>query len=108
MTIEVRSLIKGATILLLALAWNETAKKFVNVLFPVKNNDSKSMFYNAIIYAVFITLILVCLVVFFNFIHAKTAKPATSKQTESMSIQNITPSTIKNMFHTGLLRELNF
>jgi hypothetical protein len=105
MSIEVRSLVKGATILLLALAWNEAAKKFVNVLFPIKNNESKSMFHNAIIYAVFITLILVCLVAFFNFIHVKTVSPDV-KQEEDL-ITKASQSNVLRNFKTGLFRVVN-
>jgi hypothetical protein len=72
--IETRSLLKGAGILLISLAWNEAAKQCINKVFPMKSIDNvkgpipvSMLFWPTIIYAIFVTIMIICIIEMYNY-----------------------------------------
>ena len=63
-----KDLIQGAIILVGALAWNESAKKFISYVLPVNENGArKNVFYATLIYSIFVTIALLCIMQAYNF-----------------------------------------
>ena len=66
-TIDKTSLVSGAVTLVGALAWNEVAKKFINYVYPVDStNSQKHILFATLIYAIFVTITLLCVVEVYN------------------------------------------
>lgn len=66
------NVVSGSIILVGALAWNETAKKFIECIVPIDAEKSKTkMFTVNLIYAIFVTLLLIVVVQTHNYISNK-------------------------------------
>lgn len=66
-TIDKKALVSGAVTLIGALAWNEVAKKFINYVYPVDStNSQKHILLATLIYAIFVTITLLCIVEIYN------------------------------------------
>lgn len=68
MSITTRGLLKGATVLVAALAWNEAAKSAVDYIVPLNRDHqdkSKRMIAN-VVYATIVTLIILIIIFMFN------------------------------------------
>lgn len=61
--INSKKLVQGAVVLMVALAWSETAKKFIDYIIP----NPKGEFIMTLIYAIFITLVLALIVAMYNY-----------------------------------------
>jgi len=70
--IKGKDLLQGALILTTALAWNETAKKFIEYVLPIdESGKRKHKFQMTIIYALFVTMIIVLVIITYNYVNAK-------------------------------------
>jgi len=92
--IEKRDLLKGATTLVIALAWNEAAKKTIGYTFPFgggpagepaannreplntetsnkQRSNDKAATMATILYAVVVTVIIICIISLFNYTTTK-------------------------------------
>ncbi len=68
MSITTRGLLKGATVLVAALAWNEAAKSTVDYIVPLDRDHkdkSKRMLAN-IVYATIVTVLIILIIYMFN------------------------------------------
>lgn len=65
--IKAYSIIKGATVLVAALSWNEFAKKFISFLYPVSEEHRGKTVVATLLYAVFVTITVMLVVFLFNF-----------------------------------------
>lgn len=68
MSITTRGLLKGATVLVAALAWNEAAKSAVDYIVPLDRDHqdkSKRMIAN-IVYAAIVTVLIIIIIFVFN------------------------------------------
>ncbi len=71
--ISAQTLIKGGSVLLLALAWNDTIKKIVNVFMPIHDaTDDLAIMKNAIVYMIAVTLLIIIVISAYNFVHTRT------------------------------------
>lgn len=66
--IDTRSIIKGAGVLVIALAWNEAAKKFIDWIFPLETEDAKKAAMVATVtYAIFVTILIIIIIAVYNY-----------------------------------------
>ena len=64
--IHPKNVLKGAAILTTALAWNSFAEKFIDYLYPINKQEQGKSAVASLLYAVFVTLILVTIVLLWN------------------------------------------
>lgn len=64
--IQSKDLLEGAVTLVAALAWNEAAKKTIEHLFPVAEDDDRGRAVATFVYAMFVTILILCLVEAYN------------------------------------------
>ena len=72
MSITTKGLLKGATILVAALAWNEAAKSAVDYIVPLDRDHqdkSKRMIAN-VVYAAIVTVLIILIIFLFNKVNA--------------------------------------
>jgi hypothetical protein len=88
--IEAKALLKGATTLVAALAWNDAAKRIIEYLFPMTLNKDNA--FNAalatIIYAVFITIFIIIVITSYNILNEKLQKNRIEKMKKRIMLQN--------------------
>lgn len=90
--IEKRDLLKGASTLVAALAWNEAAKKIIDYAYPThlsgdKVSDEeyearKATMFATIIYASVVTVAIMVLISLFNYVSVKVEKESNAVDRE--------------------------
>lgn len=86
MSITTRGLLKGATVLVAALAWNEAAKSTVDYIVPLKRDHedkAKRMLAN-IVYATIVTIMIIMIIFLFNKANAVNGIGETGANFEGM------------------------
>jgi len=66
-------------VLVAALSWNEFAKNFIAAIYPVSVDSKKKTAMANLMYALFVTAIVIFLVFTFNYTSEKINKPAEPK-----------------------------
>lgn len=85
--IDGRSLIKGSAVLIVALAWNEAAKKFIDYLFPLDKGDSLyTSMVATIVYAVFVSIMVVLIIAVYNYTNVKLSGMVARRQSQKNGI----------------------
>lgn len=80
--VSANSVIQGAAGLVVALAWNEAAEKFIDVIIPFPQNKVIA----TIVYAVFVTIIVIAFVAIYNKIRSNfTVIPMREKKRMELS-----------------------
>lgn len=79
--LDTRTILKGTSVLVAALAWNDFAKKTIQYLFPIeRENDGKAAVLAMLVYAVFVTLMIIIIITIYNRITVKLASDSFTRK----------------------------
>jgi len=63
--IQPRTIVKGVTVLVAALSWNECARRLIDVVYPAAS-DPRSRFLSTLMYALTVTMFVVLIIAVYN------------------------------------------
>lgn len=79
--LDTRTILKGALVLVAALAWNDAAKKTIDYLFPIeRDSGGKSAAIAMVVYAIFVTLLIIVIITIYNYTTVRLASDSFTKR----------------------------